>query len=346
MLLLLSTALATPYIELVPGDPGPDEVDRLLEEAAGRAPAGTTHVELEGIGPFEAHPVPDKEPDLRSAPVDHPGRADGALSGKAVYLSQCHGFIWYDSVWGFTTQRGNLYDTVEDFHNPEGMNQFLARYLENAGAAVFTTKERGMNRQSAIADNDGDGYSETGTGFATGPDGFADHGPWDYGENPFDAGTTRTFPAAGGGVATWVPEVPADGAYAIYVSWDSDSGNANDAHYRITHPGGAIDRTYDQTVHGSTWQYMETLWLPAGVGGLTVELLGDSSESSKKLSADAVRIGGGMGDVRRHDEVSGRPRWEEGAIQYVQYNGAPTSVYDPYDDDNGSDPSARSRWAD
>ncbi len=346
MLIWLPALFAAPYVELAEPDLTPDEIDERLEEAAGRAPVGTTHVALEGPEPLAIAPVPDKEPDLRSAPVDHPGRADGALSGKGIYLSQCHGFIWYDSLWSFSTQRGNLYDTVEDFHNPEGMNQYLARYLENAGAAVFTTKERGMNRRSAIADNDGDGYSEAGSGFADGAAGFADHGPWVYGENPFDAGTTRTFPASGGGVATWVPEVPVDGVYAVYASWDSDGAHAKDAHYRITHPGDTIDRTYDQTVHGSTWQYVETLWLPAGVGGLTVELIGDSAESGKKLSADAVRIGGGMGDVRRHDDLSGRPRWEEGAIQYTQYNGAPTSVYDPYADGNGSDPSSRSRWAD
>ena len=146
-------------------------------------------------------------------------------------------------------------------------------------------------------------------------------------------------------MATWIPEVPADGVYTVYVSWDSDPGNASEAHYRITHPGGAIDRTFDQTVHGSTWQYVETLWLPEGTGGLKVELIGDSAESNKSLNADAVRIGGGMGDVRRHEVTSGRPRWEEGAIQYAQYNGAPTSVYDPYVDGNGSDPAVRSRWA-
>ena len=55
------------------------------------------------------------------------------------------GWIWYDSLGRFSTQRGNLYSTVEDFHNPEGANQYLIRYLENAGAMVYTAKERGMS---------------------------------------------------------------------------------------------------------------------------------------------------------------------------------------------------------
>jgi hypothetical protein len=138
--------------------------------------------------------------------------------------------------------------------------------------------------------------------------------------------------------------VPADGHYGVYVTWDADAGHASDAHYRITHPGGVIDRWYDQTEHGSTWQYTDTLWLTAG-SSLTVELVGDSS-SSAMVSADAVRIGGGMGDVERLGVTSTMPRWQEGAIQYIQFNGAPTSIYDPagygY---NGSDPSSRSRWA-
>jgi hypothetical protein len=337
-----------------------DQFDLLLERASGRAPAGTRRLTLYARHPEsgrlvpaqellpEAPPVPVKEPGFRSIGIDQPGAVDGALSGKAVYISQCHGWIWYDSLGRFATQRGNLFDTVEDFHNPEGANQFLVRYLENMGARVYTAKERDVNREMAIVDNGDGGYRETGNGFSDGAPGFAALSSIPYGVDPFDAGSTRTFPADGGGVASWEPTVPVDGMYAVYVSWDSDPGNASDAHYRITHPGGVIDRTFDQTVHGSTWQYVETLWLPAGKP-LTIELIGDSAESGKALSADAVRIGGGMTQVTRQGANPNRPRWETGAIQYTQFNGAPPSVYDPSNDgtsgDGGSDPSARSRWA-
>ncbi len=340
--------------------------EELLEYAAGISPPSATSVNILAAGPDgvfrsldtylpQAPPVPRKEPResppagehtaIRTDPVDVPGASTGFLSGRATYLSQCHGWLWDDDDQRFELQRPTLYDTVEDYHNPEGMNQYLARYLENAGAAVFTTRERDLSDLMSIADNDGDGYFETGNGFEDGLAGFADRGPWTYGEDPFDAGTTRRFPASGGGLATWIPEVPADGNYAIYVSWDADSQNAEDAHYRIIHPGGTIDRYFDQTVHGSTWQYVETLWLPRGTGGLTIQLQADSTQPDRYLSADAVRIGGGLGDVQRGGEDSGRPRWEECAVLYTQWNGAPTSIYDPYDDGNGSDPSSRSRWA-
>ena len=76
-----------------------------------------------------------------------------------------------------------------------------------------------------------------------------------------------------------------------------------------------------------------------------MELIGDSAASGKWLSADAIRIGGGTGGCTTIWAQTDRPRWEESAVLYTQFNGAPSSVYDPYGDGNGSDPSARSRWA-
>ena len=327
--------------------------DNILEEAVGEY--DTARLLAENIGgewvPLEdvlppMPAIPEKEPIL--APGighDQPGETIGGLSGKAVYLSQCHGWIYYSSLGRFSTQRGNLHDTVEDFHNPEGMNQYLIQYLENTGASVFTVKERDLNTNMAISDNDGAGYSESGSGFQNGGLGFKDMSPWTYGENPFESGTTRRFSANSGLVATWIPEVPEDGYYAVYVSWDSDTTNDPSAHYRLTHKGAVIDRYFDQRVHGVTWQYAEYLWLEEGVDSLTIELIADSTASGTYLNADAVRIGGGFSDVERYGETAERPRWEEGAILHTQFNGAPPSVYDPYSDGNGSDPSARSRWA-
>lgn len=374
-LFLTATATAAPLpTEVLPSEPGVYRVevaleggvlpagvdpDLVLEAAAGAAPEGTLHVEVVSRDPETgvlrtlespgASAVPAKDGGVyRSLPSALPGIEDGELSGKAIYLSQCHGWIYYDTLGRFSTQRGNLFETVEDFHNPEGANHFLTAYLENAGAMVYTTKERDLNPNMAIADNDGEGYSESGSGFGPGPDGnqgFADASRFRYGEDPFNSGTTRRFPADGGAVATWIPEVPVDDWYAVYVSWDAHAEHASDAHYRITHPGGVIDRTFDQRVHGSTWQYVDTLWLREGVDDFKVELVGDSSDAGSYLSADAVRIGGGMGQVERFGMTTGRPRWEEGAILYAQYNGAPTSVYDPYGSGDGSDPAVRSRWA-
>ncbi|MAA79287.1 MAG: hypothetical protein CL916_08505, partial [Deltaproteobacteria bacterium] len=177
----------------------PDEYDELLEEAAGLSGSSASSIMLWSTNdrgqwvPTQnllppIVPPPQKE---ASTGVDIEGKTDGFLSGKAIYLSQCHGWIYNENLGRFATQRGNNFGTVEDFHNPEGMNQYLIQYLENAGARVFTVKERGMNSSMSISDNDGDGYSESGSDFEDGALGFADLGFWDYGENPFDTGTTR-----------------------------------------------------------------------------------------------------------------------------------------------------------
>lgn len=273
-----------------------------------------------------------------SFPLDLPGETEGALTGTEVYLSQCHGWIWYDSLDTFSTQRGNVYDTVEDFHNPEAANQALAPYLHNAGADVWMVKERDLHPDWAIADNDGDGYTESGTGAYDGKAGFADWGTWSYGENPFDSGTTRVLPA--GSAATFSLKAANTGYQALYIAFDADKTHTEAAAYTISTGGVSFERIVDQTVHGSTWYYLETLYAEVGQE-LTVSL----TTSSGLASADAVRLGGGSAVVERHGETSGRPRWEEGAILATQFNGAPESVYDPYDDGNGSDPSSRPLWA-
>lgn len=342
----------------------PDELDRALEDAAGRSPPGARTVRIltdNGLGQRVVAdtllpivppvlPKPGETPASAAPPPygptgDMPGPGDGALNDKAVYLSQCHGWIWYDSLGRFSTQRGNLYDTVEDFHNPEGANHYLVHYLENAGARVYTARERDSNPEMDIVDDGDPGYSESGTieagyrGFSNSADG------WDYGEGPFDSGSTRRARQASGASFSWTPDVPSDGWYAVYVSWVPDSENTSAATYTFAHPGGITERVFDQRPHGWTWQYVETLWLAEG-SSLTVRLDADGAVDDGWVSADAVRIGGGMADIWRNGTTSGRPRWEGGAIQYTQFQGAPTSTYDPYGSGDGSDPSSRSRWAD
>ncbi len=272
-------------------------------------------------------------------PLDLPGESDGALAGTEVYLSQCHGWIWYDSLDDFSTQRGNLYDTVEDFHNPEATNQALAPFLHNAGADVWMVKERDHGDRWAIADNDdGNTYAESGSGFGTGDDGFADWGTWAFGENPFESGSTRLVPT--GSVATFTLRAPQAGWQAVYVAYDADSSLTTEALYTLSARGTDLERVIDQTAHGSTWRYLDTLYFEPG-DTLTVTL----TPLSGTASADALRIGGGTGVIERQGETTGRPRWEEGAILATQFNGAPESVYDPYGDGNGSDPSSRALWA-
>ena len=90
------------------------------------------------------------------------GQVPGALDGKLVFLSQCHGWLDYGSPAFWETQRGITHGIVEDFLNPEGADQFLIDYLRNAGADVFTLHESDLNTRMVIVD-DGDGGSTTAT---------------------------------------------------------------------------------------------------------------------------------------------------------------------------------------
>jgi len=352
------------HVDLLPGEPvGPDQVDELVravDHALGEGVRGVGIRLPDEFGVmrtlpelFDPEPVEDKGVSVPPGypPVDHPGGAEGALSGKTIYLSQSHGWYYHESYDSWLTQRPNLFDTVEDFHNPEGMNQYLMRYLLNAGAHVVTVRESDLLEEMVIVDDAGSGYAETGAWADSDEDGFAaGQAPYAYGTDPFELGGARQAATAAAATATarWTAEIPRAGRYNVYVSYPQDPQAAPDAHYVIHHPGGDSDVHVDQRRHGSTWAYVGRFWFEAGSDADhgSVELLNDSSDSSALVSADAVRFGGGVGDVQREGTLSGHERWEEAAIYYTQYAGAPTSVYDPYSDGNGSDPSSRSRFAD
>ena len=69
-----------------------------------------------------------------------------------------------------------------------------------------------------------------------------------------------------------------------------------------------------------------------------------TNKTGKKgiVSSDAVRFGGGKGNIERGGSTSGLPRCIEGARYYAQWAGAPYSVYssfkgkDDYKDDMNS----------
>ena len=72
-----------------------------------------------------------------------------------------------------------------------------------------------------------------------------------------------------------------------------------------------------------------------------------SNESRQKgvVCADAVRFGGGMGNISRGGKTSGLPRYLEGARYAAQWSGFPYSVYSPSEGKNDytDDINARSR---
>jgi len=300
-------------------------------------------------------PVPDKPDDLTYA-----GRAKAGivtdLSDKTLFISQAHGWIDYDDFREWSTQRGITHDIVEDFVNAEGINQYLLDYFSLAGAEVFTLRERDLNTQMVIVDNeDGLGFPANGSYEEIGDPGlFADSGangfknfqaPYSSTNDPFrdNGGTDRiiTTSATETARAVWTPVITHSDYYDVYVSYSGVGNRASDARYTIRHGGIDTVVMVDQTKHRYVWNYLGRFYFAAG-GDHAISLSNQSNEAGTTVSADAVRLGGGMGDVigHNHGELSGHPRWEEGARTWVQYQGASSSVY------QGGDVTARSRFAD
>jgi hypothetical protein len=302
-------------------------------------------------------PAPESEPRLNQYPRPAGLRPTGALTGKAVYLNPGHGWTWRDTsdYWGL--QRGFSQENIEDFSNVELVNQWVWAYCYNAGADVFSVRESDFNPNMVVVDNDDGwdgtkGYYETGSGWfnsslAGYKNGFA---PYPSGVDPFTSGTNRLVQCVTGtptATARWVPQIPADGWYNVYVTHGAYTNRSPQAHYRIYHAGGSTDAYVDQRMRRFTWIYLGTFYFESGVNQTraSVELLNDSSSTTHYVSADAVRFGGGMGLITRGNAgTSGKPRFEEEARYHIQYSGAPSSLYDGSGNDEQDGWPARPRF--
>lgn len=276
--------------------------------------------------------------------------APEGLQGYNIALWQSHGryFNIKDDRWEW--QRSRLMGTVEDLFPQAFVLPYLIPMLEDAGAYVMTPRERSVTSVEVVVDADGGeaqrGYRETDGArkwTAGQGNGFGYKSPVLRGtENPFAQGTFRQVETvkdpAKASAAVWDAEIPEAGEYAVYVSYASLPNSARDARYMVNSLRGQEEFTVNQTMGGGTWVYLGTFPFAAGKAPV-VELSNISSSDKSVVTADAVKIGGGMGNVARGGEVSGYPRWTEGARYQLQWSGFPRSVWsisegkDDYEDD-------------
>ncbi len=263
---------------------------------------------------------------LKNNPNIGQGQPFGALSGKTVWLSPGHGWLYYTSLSGYSTQRGETNDMVEDFGTVEGINYYLLKYLWNAGANVWSVRERDVNENEVVVDNTSGGYTETGAWSTTANTGY-NPATTDYDQANgyrFSAVTT----GAATSTATWTPNIPKSGWYWVSTTYRSFSDRPVDAQYQVNHAGGTTQVSINQEVHGETWVYLGQFYFDAGTGG-SVTLLNSTSDNSPSqfVIADAMRFGGGMGtedDCTYGAGTTGKPRWEESARMFAPFQGYPT----------------------
>lgn len=258
------------------------------------------------------------------------------LFGKNIALWHSHGWYYNFEKDKWMWQRARLFETVEDLGPLAYTVPYLIPMLENAGANVFVPRERDIQMNEVVIDNDGStsgDYIEFGNWYNGNEVGFG-YGTPPYADNlnPFVQGSFRYAITSKTNIASidYVPDIPKSGEYAVYISYHHSEENVEDAHYYVYHTGGITEFTVNQKIGGETWIYLGTFQFENGKNTSIgkVKLTNENNEVGKIVTADAVRFGGGIGIVERNGTTSNRPKYVEGARYYLQYAGMPdTLVY-------------------
>jgi len=284
-----------------------------------------------------------------SAPRDLPtqnGIVSGGLSGKSVVLNSSHG--WYDNSQdpvGWRVQRTRTWELLEDFGSAMFVNHYVIPLLQNAGARVRPVREPDSQTNMVVVDNamGAPAYAESGSGwFNSALNGYVHKTTFSgLNDNPFgNSSATRLVPGSTGAptaTATYAPAITATGFYNVYISYAAGSDRTSNAHWQVHHSGGVTDFRIDQKKSGATWVLLGNFYFEAGAPASQAKVvaLNDSGDTAY-LNVDAVRFGGGMGNVARRDHgISGRPRWQEEAVNYLQYTGMLATSYMSSDDTAG-----------
>lgn len=319
--------------------------------------------------------------------LSRPYKIENGLTNRNIALWPSHG--WYYDVkkarWSW--QRARVFQIVEDLYPMSFVLPYIAPMLENAGATTFLPRERDTQVNELIVDNDTKSlfykYREHNDrkGWKVGEGvGFANpNKTYVQGENPFTMGTYHLAESVSDSddisTAEWYPNIPVAGRYAVYVSYKSFENSVTDAHYTVYYNGGKSEFLVNQTMCGGTWVYLGHFYFDKGKDNqIKVVLSNFSSETDKIVTADAVKFGGGMGNIARSPlsvatagtarldsavvqteviqpgiyppEVSSYPRFAEAARYWLQWAGIPDSIYNKNKGKNDytDDVQSRGNW--
>jgi hypothetical protein len=303
------------------------------------------------------------------------------LSANYIALWPSHGLYYESKLDRWEWQRTRLFGSVEDISPMLYVLPYIVPMLENAGATVFLPRERSFQKNELIVDEDA---SSEGSEFILSSEvlvskekGFALKDTLFPGENPFLLGSSVKLSKVKGKVATYLPDFPEKGTYETYISFQQSPNNAKQVKYKVNHTGGSTSFAVNQTMGGGTWIYLGAFEFNKGknVEQGSVEVYC----ANENVSLDAIRFGGGMGNVARRagnemndrqeklksgpaqnnmDVISSdgyswkksqRPRYMEGARYWLQYAGMPdTLVFSLNDEkkDYNDDYQSRGEWVD
>ena len=299
--------------------------------------------------------------------LSSPHEIKNGLQNRHIALWQSHGLYYAQTAHRWEWQRARMFGTVEDLFTQSFVLPYLTPMLENAGATILIPRERDTQIYEIIIDNDrstpGSEYKELDGEKAWSDGEKAGFGhiqaTYTNGENPFTQGTYRQTVTQRKGkesLIEWIPEIPESGNYAVYASYQSFPNSTEQALYTIHHAGGETTIAVNQTMGGGTWIYLGNFKFTAyGKAHERIVLTNQSNKSGKIITADAIKIGGGMGNIARSPlespypieaETSGYPRFTEAARYWLQWAGIPDSIYSKsaFRNDYQDDIYARPQW--
>lgn len=260
------------------------------------------------------------------------------LYGRSIALWNSHGYYYDQKYDRWEWQRARLFGTVEDLLTSSFVLQFLTPMLENAGANVLLPRERDQQTRMYVADDaDGASFASTLAPKAQ-TKGFAPSVTIKDTTNPFVQGTARAYELTPDDSLTFRMTSVENGEYAVYVAYEQNAQNTDSAMYEVHHAQGTTRYCVNQQRGGGMWVYLGSHTFD---GNAAVVVKG-----SGRVSADAVRIGGGMGTVERGGETSCKPSWMECARYYLQANGFGSEVYtlSGMQNDYNDDINCRGEW--
>jgi hypothetical protein len=255
----------------------------------------------------------------------------GPLTGVTVFVSAGHGWTggagdgdpWF-------LQRPVLLGMTEDYGNIDQINYF-AQYAFNAGATVVPLRPVGWQPEEVILDNDDPGVTFNGAwnnGDAT-----------KYYENGVtNSGVIYRWIAAGAtetATAVYTPDLPTTGYWPVY-AFALGGDNRTLQTYRVGHAGGVSAIAIDHRAVGNGWVWLGDYYFIAGEQAF-VEITNQSPDAGAVI-ADAIRFGGGFGDVPSEatGTISGYPRDEEAQLYWAEeVYGNNTVGFDPSIYDRG-----------
>ncbi|WP_165026582.1 xanthan lyase [Dysgonomonas sp. ZJ279] len=296
---------------------------------------------------------------------------DKGLQNRHLAIWQSHGWYYEQKLARWEWQRARIFQTVEDLYTQSYVLPYLVPMLENAGANVLVPRERDIQKHEVIVDNDRNTdnsiYREksgkenwekgSSSGFAHTKEFYLD------GENPFKMGSyrqTKTVNKGNESISEWIPDIPEKGQYGVYISYKTLDNSTDDALYTIYHAGGQTDFKINQKMGGGTWIFLGFFTFDKGVNeACKITLSNKSQKAGRIVTSDAIKVGGGMGNIARlphpsgivpdntkssesieentnakklpkidyQPEISSYPRYTEGARYWLQWAGAPDSIY-------------------